>query len=226
VDTSSSSPYDTHTLGEDLEKLGLYLVDSPVTQERMHDTDIGRATLMVGSNSQEATDKVLPILQAMAKWVFVMGNLGAGHAMKTFNNYVSSASVVALGDALVAGQKFGLDPIQMIDVLNVGTGRNFSTSDAFREYGLSRTYKSGFQLALFLKDVGIAKEVIEHVGVETSMPDLVIKYFKEALDSLEPTADHTEFLKAWEKRAGISLKTGTPNGSTVTRLKEDQLLNS
>lgn len=66
-----------------------------------------------------------------------MGRLGAGHAMKTLNNYIMASSLVALSDSLVTGQKFGLvgsyamykhaadngqNPQQMIDVLNVGTG--------------------------------------------------------------------------------------------------------
>lgn len=56
----------------------------------------------------------MPILKTMGKHVFVMGELGAGHAMKTLNNYTSAASILGLCDALVAGQKFGLDPAQMV----------------------------------------------------------------------------------------------------------------
>lgn len=175
---------------------------------------------MVGSNSQEAIDRVLPVLQAMAKYVFHMGKLGAGHAMKTLNNYTSAASIIALSDALVAGQKFGLDPIMMIDVLNVGTGRNFSTTDSYASDALPRRYASGFQLALLIKDVGISKELFEKLNFDTEMPDLILKYFKDSMSMLEPTADHTELLKGWEKRAGLQLKTGTPNGSTVTAWKE------
>lgn len=175
---------------------------------------------MVGSDSQEAVDKVLPVLQAMAKYVFQMGKLGAGHAMKTLNNYISAASIVALSDALVTGQKFGLDPVQMIDVLNVGTGRNFSTSDSYKTDALPRRYATGYQLALLVKDMGISKELFEKLNFETDLPDLILKYFKEAQNGIEPTADHTELLKSWEKRAGLQLKTGTPDGSSVTALKQ------
>lgn len=220
IDTSSSSPYDTRSLGADLEAQGLVLVDAPVTQAHLHDTDTGDATLMVGCNDQGAFERALPVLQGMAKYVFHMGKLGTGHAMKTLNNYVSAASIVALSDALVTGQKMGLDPIQMIDVLNVGTGRNFSTSDSYQTDALPRKYASGFQLALLIKDIGIAKSVFEQEGFETDMPDLVIRYFKEAMGILPPDADHTELLKKWEQRAGVQLKTGQPCGDTVTALRK------
>lgn len=73
------------------------------------------------------------MFEAMGKYIFPMGGSGAGHAMKTLNNYVSVGSIIALCDSLVVGQRFGLDPATMIDVLNVGTGRNFSTAYSMRD---------------------------------------------------------------------------------------------
>jgi 3-hydroxyisobutyrate dehydrogenase-like beta-hydroxyacid dehydrogenase len=75
----------------------------------------------------------MPLFKAMGKYIFPMGASGSGHTMKTLNNYVSVGSIIALCDSLVAGQKFGLDPKTMIDVLNVGTGRNFSTAYSMRD---------------------------------------------------------------------------------------------
>lgn len=125
VDTSSSSPFDTKALGKELAEHFLELVDSPITQTYMHATDDGESTLMVGSDSDAAFERVSPILHTMAGYVFQMGPLGAGHAMKTLNNYIMASSLVALSDSLITGQKFGLDPQKMIDCLNVGTGRSF-----------------------------------------------------------------------------------------------------
>lgn len=122
VDTSSSSPFDTRALGKELAEHSLQLLDAPITQTYMHATDAGESTLMVGSDSEEAFEKVTPILQCMGRYIFHMGRLGSGHAMKTLNNYIMASSLVALSDSLVTGQKFGLDPQKIIDVLNVGTG--------------------------------------------------------------------------------------------------------
>lgn len=103
VDMSSSSPFDTRSLGDELAKLGISLVDSPITQKELHAIDRGGATLMVGSDSEDALQKVLPVLKDMSTYVFPMGKLGTGHTMKTLNNYVSVGSIIALCDALVSG---------------------------------------------------------------------------------------------------------------------------
>jgi 3-hydroxyisobutyrate dehydrogenase len=198
-----------------MKELDLVLVDAPITQIRVHAIDSGDATIMVGSDSQEAVDKILPVLRAMGKYIFHMGGLGTGHAMKTFNNYCSAAAIMATADSLVAGQKFGLDPIQMIDVLNVGTGSSFPTLNTFNDEALPRRYASGFQLALLIKDVGISKELFENVGFKTPLPDVVIDSLSHAMSTLKPDADHTESLKGWEKRAGLKLKTGRAEGKTM-----------
>jgi len=147
----------------------------------------------------------MPVLKIIGKHVFVMGDLGAGHAMKTLNNYTSAASILGLCDALVTGQKFGLDPAQMIDVLNVGTGRNFSTAEAFRTDMLTRDWQSGYQLSLLVKDLKIAKQVIESVGIKSELPDLAVKMFSESLEIADPGGCHTQIMLGYEKRAGIQL---------------------
>lgn len=206
VDTSSSSPFDTRSLGADLARdYSIALIDAPITQSALHAIDTGGATLMIGADDNSALQKVLPVLRDMSAHVFVMGGLGAGHTMKTLNNYVSVGSILALCDALVAGRRLGLDPQTMVDVMNVGTGANFSTRYAMREPGES--VDSGYQLALLVKDVKIAKEVIEKgAGFETELPGLAVRYLEEALGMVEEGACHSECIRAWEQRAGVEVK--------------------
>ncbi|KAJ4301091.1 hypothetical protein N0V90_003181 [Kalmusia sp. IMI 367209] len=203
IDTSSSSPFDTRALGLELSRLRVDLVDSPITQEQLHAIDRGGATLMVGAETPEILEKVMPILQDMSTHVFPMGTLGAGHTMKTLNNYVSVGSIIALNDALVTGQKLGLDPQTMIDVMNVGTGVNFSTKYSQKNL---KSYDTGYQLELLVKDVKIAKDVIEKSGFHTELPTLAERYLEDSLKIVEKGADHAESLKSWEQRAGVEIK--------------------
>lgn len=103
VDTSSSSPSDTRRLGRDLAALSppVALVDAPITQRALHAIDTGGATFMVGCDDPAALARARPVLEDMSAYVFPMGRLGAGHTMKTLNNYVSVGSIIALCDALV-----------------------------------------------------------------------------------------------------------------------------
>jgi 3-hydroxyisobutyrate dehydrogenase-like beta-hydroxyacid dehydrogenase len=195
IDTSSSSPFDTIALGKELAEHKLELVDSPITQTYMHATDDGESTLMVGADSKETYEKVKPVLECMAGYLFHMGKLGNGHAMKTINNYVMASSLCALSDSLVTGQKYGLDPQQVIDVLNVGTGVCFPTLDPIRRDGLTGRYNSGFGLALLVKDLGITEEFMEHNDFKTDLPTVIRNYLKDALVQDVPKRDFEHRLK-------------------------------
>jgi 3-hydroxyisobutyrate dehydrogenase-like beta-hydroxyacid dehydrogenase len=205
IDTSSSSPFDTQALGEELAQRDLTLVDSPITQTYMHATDAGESTFMVGCDSDSVYKTVERILKCMGSYIFHMGPLGAGHAMKTLNNYIMASSICALADSLVTGQKFGLEPAKMVEVLNVGTGVCFPTLDTFRRDGLTGRFESGFGLGLLVKDLGITEEFMERSGFRTGLPGMLRGYLQDGLDRVDPRADHTACLVGWEERSGVAL---------------------
>ncbi|HEY4830191.1 MAG TPA: NAD(P)-dependent oxidoreductase [Solirubrobacteraceae bacterium] len=204
VDTSSSDPYGTRELGAELAVLGLVLLDSPVTRPEAVGDDTRRITFMVAGDDDGAIDRVMPLLEAMAVQVFRAGPLGSGHAMKTLNNYVSAAGLAAALDAMVAGQRFGIDVETMLEVFNVGTARNFSTANTLIDEAMSRRYAAGFQLALMVKDLGIASALFERLDLDAPIPELVRDQFADALAQLDDRrADLSRSLEGWESRAGV-----------------------
>lgn len=75
-----------------------------------------------------------------------------------------------------------------------------------RFQGFTRRFKSGYQLELLLKNMKIARQVIEDmVGVSSSLPNLMMASLEEALDVAGASADHTEVMRVWEKEAGTEL---------------------
>ena len=206
VDTSSSDPYGTRELGGELADLGLVLLDSPVTRPEAVGEDTRRITLMVAGDDDCAIDRVMPLLQAMADRVFRAGRLGSGHAMKTLNNYVSAAGLAAALDAMVAGQRFGIDVETMLAVFNAGTARNFWTANTLIDEAMSRRYAAGFQLALMVKDLRIASSLFERVDFDAPISPLVRDQFAGALAQLDDhRADLSRSLEDWELRAGVKV---------------------
>ena len=113
---------------------------------------------------------------------------------------------VPLMQALVAGRGWGLDPETMLEVFNVGTARNFSTESVLHQQSLTRNYGTGFQLALLVKDLGIAAGVTDRLGVDATMTKMVRDRLAAALESLdEPRADHSAAIEHWERDAGVEL---------------------
>ena len=206
VDTSSSDPYGTRELGRELADLGLVLLDSPVTRPEAVGEDTRRITFMIAGDDGEAIDRVMPLLEAMGERVFRAGRLGCGHAIKTLNNYVSAAGLAAALDAMVAGQRFGVDVETMLEVFNAGTARNFSTANTLIDEAMSRRYAAGFQLALMVKDLRIASSLFARVDFDAPNAQLVRDQFAEALARLDDQrADLSRSLEGWELRGDVRL---------------------
>ncbi len=150
----------------------------------------------------------MPVLQAMGSQVLRTGAVGSGQAMKALNNLVSTGGFLIGIEALLIGQRFGLDPSVMVDVLNAATGMNNSTQKKFKQFVLSRRFDAGFTMGLLHKDVSIALEL----GRETATPAPVSALCKEliaaAVAMLGSDADHTEMARVLERLAGEELREG------------------
>jgi 3-hydroxyisobutyrate dehydrogenase len=190
VDMSSSAPLGTRTLGEAFIEAGFEFVDAPVSGGVKRATD-GSLAIMVGGAS-ETIDRIQPVLNAMGRSIFRTGQLGSGHAMKALNNYVSAAGLIAAVEATQIGEKFGLDPELMADILNASTGRNNTTEVKLKQFIISRKFNAGFPLRLMAKDVRTANDLAHAIDVPVPLADTCAKLWDDASKSLGEKADHTE----------------------------------
>lgn len=190
IDMSSSAPLGTRTLGEEIIAAGFEFVDAPVSGGVKRAID-GTLAIMVGGDAK-TIDRVDPVLAAMGKSIFRTGPLGSGHAAKALNNYVSAAGLAAAAEAVAIGERFGLAPDILTDVLNASTGRNNSTENKLKQFVIPAKFTSGFSMALMAKDIRTADELAHQIGVTAPLADKVAALWDAALDNLGNAADHTE----------------------------------
>jgi 3-hydroxyisobutyrate dehydrogenase len=202
IDMSSSDPVGTRELGAALAASGITLIDAPVSGGVPRAVQ-GTLTIMIGGDDPGAIDRARPLLRAMGDRLFDTGGLGSGHAMKALNNFVAAASFAACAEALLAGQRFGLDPTRMVEILNVSTGRNFHTDQVLREHVIGGKFGTGFQLGLLAKDVRMAADLAHDLRLDAPLARLVSERFEAARDALGYTRDHTEAIKAWDKYSAV-----------------------
>jgi 3-hydroxyisobutyrate dehydrogenase len=197
IDMSSSSPTGTRELGAALAPFAITLLDAPVSGGVPRAT-LGTLTIMIGGDDPAAIERARPLLRTMGDRLFDTGGLGSAHAMKALNNFVAAATFAACAEALLAGQRFGLDPKRMVEILNVSTGRNFHTDQVLQEHVVGGKFASGFQLGLLAKDVKIAAELARDVRLDAPLVQLISQRFDAARDALGYARDHTEAIKAWD----------------------------
>jgi 3-hydroxyisobutyrate dehydrogenase-like beta-hydroxyacid dehydrogenase len=125
----------------------------------------GTLSAMV-SGAKEHFERALPYLSIMAKNVFHLGEQpGQAQIAKLINNHLSSAGRLAAFEGLVLALKAGIDPGTLIDVINVSSGRNYTTTHKIPEAILSGSFEYNGQLALSIKDETLLQEEADALGV-------------------------------------------------------------
>ena len=203
VDMSSSSPMGTIELGKELADRGIRMVDAPVSGGVPRAIE-GTIAIMVGG-AKEDIQKVRPALDAMGGQIFETGDLGSAHAMKAINNVLSATNFVVGVEALVIGKKFGLDPENMVDILNFSSGKNSATEGKLKQYVLSRGFDSGFSMDLMIKDVATALDLAHEMGVPWMIGGTVYEMYQAARNHMIDNADNSDIARWIEANGGIEL---------------------
>ena len=203
IEMSSGAPGVTRTLAGELAAGGIALIDAPVSGG-VPRAERGDLAILAGGAAADL-ERAAPVLRAMGTSVHHCGDVGAGQAMKALNNLVSAGGFLIGIEALLIGQKFGLDPALMVDVLNASTGMNNSTQKKFKQFVLSRRFDAGFGLDLMAKDLSIALDVGRASGTPTPFAALCREMWASATAMLGPGQDHTALARFSEQLAGVTL---------------------
>jgi 3-hydroxyisobutyrate dehydrogenase len=203
IEMSSGVPAATQSLAADLAGAGVALIDCPVsggvTRARS-----GELAIMAGG-AAEQVERARPLLTAMGTTIHHCGGVGAGQAMKALNNLVSAGGFLIGIEALLIGQRSGLDPALMTDVLNASSGMNNSTQRKFRQFVLSRRFDSGFGLDLMVKDLLTALGLARDTGTPVPFAALCCELWNTAAVVLGPGQDHTALARLSEQFARAEL---------------------
>ena len=203
VDMSSSAPMGTIDLGKTLSERGIRMVDAPVSGGVPRAIE-GTIAIMVGG-AKEDIEKVRPALEMMGGQIFETGGLGSAHAMKSINNVLSATNLLVGIEALVVGKKFGLDPQNMVDILNFSSGKNSATESKLKEYVLSREFNSGFSMDLMIKDVATALDLAHEMGVPWQIGSTIHEMYQAARNHMIDNADNSDIARWIEANGGIEL---------------------
>lgn len=197
IDMSSSDPHLTIELGNTLTKMGVDLIDAPVSGG-VKKAISGELAILVGGDKPNV-EKAMPILTLMGGKIIHTGSLGSGQACKCLNNLCSATGLLVVAEALSLAEKFGVMPDTFIDVLNYSSGKNNSTENKFHQFILSEKFNSGFRMDLMNKDILTALNLANSLKVDFSLSKTSIDKWKRAENELELGCDHTE-IAGWQRK--------------------------
>jgi 2-hydroxy-3-oxopropionate reductase len=143
---------------------GVSVIDAPISGGVVG-AKAGTLAVMVSGNPAKVAE-LAPLFRLWGPTVVVAGDKpGAAQIMKLTNNILFAVALVATSEAMTMSTKGGISPEAMLQVLNNGTGRNFITMALFPKAVLPGTFEFGATIDIIMKDVDLAIEQGEALGV-------------------------------------------------------------
>ncbi len=189
IDTSTTGPSVSETIGALLAAHGVALIDAPVSGG-VAGARARTLTVMV-AGADDACAHVEHVLAGLSDRRFrVGGRPGLAQAMKLANNFLSAIALAATSEAVAFGVSAGLDMATMIEVLNASSGHNTATSEKFPNQVLTGRYAAGFANSLMAKDVGLYMRSVGERGTPSTLGAVTASVWDQFV-AAEPGADFT-----------------------------------
>ena len=202
ADMTTSSPSLAQALAAESRAQGGDAVDAPVTGSV--DAAIRGDMILFVGGSDQVVGRVWPVLQAAGEPRRV-GGLGAGHAAKLTNNLMWKITAAAVGEALAAAKKFGLEPDRWREAMLGGAADSFVLRHDLPSV-FAGHYDPSFPLALCMKDWKLIGDLLAESGVRCEIADAARARFAEAERRYGPGAGEMSVCRMLEEDAGVSLR--------------------
>jgi 3-hydroxyisobutyrate dehydrogenase-like beta-hydroxyacid dehydrogenase len=191
-------------LSKALAAKGCTLVDCPISGGPAG-AAAGTLSVMV-SGDPAAVEAVRPIISLWGSTVTVAGDKpGAAQLLKLTNNILFAVSLVATSEAFVMGAKGGLDLLVMLNSIAAGTGANGATRSVFPRAVLPRTFNFGATLDILMKDVDLAIQQGEALGVPMWVCQAARLVYKHRVMAGKGGDDLSTLVQVIEQGAGFEM---------------------
>ena len=163
IDMTTSSPLLARRVADAAAARGMSSVDAPVSGG---DVGARAATLVIMCGGEQAAfDRAQPILQLLGKNVARLGPPGSGQHCKMANQIAVAVGMVAWCEALAYARKAGLDPQAVHASISGGAAGSWAMTN-LAPRALAENFAPGFYVKHILKDIRIAVQSAEEMGVD------------------------------------------------------------
>ena len=203
IDLSTNAPATARRLAEGAHAKGLGMLEAPVSGGVARATD-GTIVIMVGGDAA-TFEQQLPLLKSFSGEVIHVGDVGFGSVAKLINNMLAFCNAAAAAEALMMGKRAGIDMKKLDAVIRNASGdssgyRNMATK------ALAGNFAATFALDLAHKDLRLAMELADEVGVPGMIAPQVLNLMRMARGMGLGGMDSTSIMRVYETTLGTDVR--------------------
>jgi len=189
-------------LGEKVRAVGAEPVDCPVSGG-CHRAATGNIAIFAGC--ERATfETMLPLLTTMGRRILHTGELGSASVLKVVTNYLATANLLSVCEALVTSKIAGMDLNTTYEAIRISSGNSF-VHETESQVILNGSRDISFTMDLVCKDIGLFSDVARRGGLELELGSLFQQIFEEGQEKYGPRELSPNIIKRLEEMTGVEV---------------------
>lgn len=203
VDFGTGNYNETMEIARKLAEKQVSFLDAPISGMEARAIE-GTLTIMCGGE-KSVFEIVKPLLNCVGNKILYMGETGNGQLTKLINQLLFDINVAALAEILPMAVKMGLDPKDVGQVVNSGTGRSYA-SEFFVPRILENNFSEGYSLKNAYKDLVSAAELSAEMCVPLPVLHAATTTYQMALLEGHGDRDKGAMICVFEKLLGVEYR--------------------
>ena len=196
IDSSTVSPNLARRIARVCSERGVHFLDAPVTGGDWG-AKKGELVFMVGGDA-ETLKSAEPVLSVLGKKWFHLGPHGAGQTIKLAMNMILALQVDALAEALALVMRAGLKGENLVEVMQSSMARS-GVLDVKAPNLLKGEYKPSFPLRLMHKDLSLALDLANQIGVALPATAAARETYNYVKGASKEDLDYSAVMKFWRQ---------------------------
>jgi len=176
IDNTTTSAIVARELSAIANDKGFAFIDAPVSGGQAG-AENGKLTVMCGGD-EAAFEKALPVIEAFAASVKLLGPPGYGQLTKMVNQICIAGVVQGLSEGIHFAKRAGLDVEKVIDVISKGAAQSWQMENRYNTM-MNNEFDFGFAVDWMRKDLGIAMEEAGKNGASLPVTKIVDGYYSQ-----------------------------------------------
>ena len=176
AEMSTTDEEEVKRLGAKVQAIGGEALDCPVSGG-CHRAATGNISIFVGGD-RSSFEKILPVMKVLGRRILHTGALGSASVLKVMTNYLATANLVTLCEALTTAKKVGMDLSTTYEAIRISSGNSF-VHETESQVILNGSRDINFTMDLVLKDISLFQAIAERAGVPLEVSPLLIDIFKD-----------------------------------------------
>ena len=189
-------------LGEKVIAMGADPVDCPVSGG-CHRAATGNIAIFAGC--QRATfETMLPLLTTMGRRILHTGELGSASVLKVVTNYLATANLLSLCEALVTSKISGMDLNTTYEAIRISSGNSF-VHETESQVILNGSRDISFTMDLVCKDIGLFNDVARRAGLNLELASMMQQIFEDGQERYGSRELSPNIIRRLEEVAGVEV---------------------